>query len=99
LELDLFQTNTQETPVPAYCLVENVPIQELAQADQWRDLHGKLMENYRRANWAFCEQALEHLIGKWNGEVDSFYQDLRQRVENLRDQGRSQSDWDPILKI
>lgn len=99
LELDQFQKDQQHPPVSAYCLVENVPLDELPQADHWQDLHAKLMENYRKANWTFCEQALEHLEGRWNGEVDSFYQELRQRIQDWNGQELSASHWDPVIKI
>ena len=99
LELDLFQTASQDAAVSAYCLVENVPLAELPQADQWQDLHQKLIENYRAANWKFCEDALEHLEGRWNGEVDTFYQTLRDRIQDLRGQDCALPDWDPVIKI
>jgi hypothetical protein len=99
LELDLFQTDAQGSAMPAYCLVENVPLEELPQADRWQDLHRKLIENYRIANWTFCEHALEHLEGRWNGEVDSFYRVLRTRIQDLRDQDCALPGWDPVIKI
>jgi hypothetical protein len=87
LELDTFQPADQDAPMSAFCVIENVPINELAQVDQYRNLHQQLIKNYRAANWKFCEDALEHLIGKWNKELDSFYEDLAQRIKKLQESG------------
>lgn len=98
LELDTFLISGRAQAIPAFCLVENVPIEELPQADQFQDLHGKMIKNYREGNWKFCEDALEHLMGRWNGELDTFYQELQQRLVSLTEQDRA-ADWDPAIKI
>lgn len=98
LELDSFEIAGRDGTVSAFCLVENVPLQELPQADQFRDLHAQMIRNYRAGNWKFCEDALGHLMGRWNGEVDSFYKDLQCRLSNPQAQASSK-DWTPSLKI
>ena len=99
LELDSFRITGRDHAVSAYCVVENVPLAELPQADQWRDLHQQLIKNYRLGNWKFCEDALEHLQGRWNGEVDSFYHDLSTRVMTHKQDTMELKDWDPSVKI
>ena len=99
LELDSFYVAEKNTAISAYCLVENVPPQELIEVEQFRDLHAQMIKNYRLGNWKFCEDALEHLQGRWNGEVDSFYQALSTRITDLRDQQLDTSSWDPAIKI
>lgn len=86
LELDTFVSDEIEAPITAYCLVENLPITEMSQLDNLRDLHHNLIKNYRSKNWDFCEQAIEHLKNCWNGELVTFYQDLELRVARLRAQ-------------
>ena len=98
LELDRFRQTGKDHAVSAFCLVENVPLSELPQADQFRDLHAQLIKNYRLGNRKFCEDALGHLMGRWNGEVDSFYQDLIQRLQDLPTDTTA-PEWDPVLKI
>jgi len=54
------------------------------------------MSNYKKRNWKYCQDALEHLQGKWKGELDSFYQDMANRVVGY--QGHEpDSDWDPVI--
>lgn len=98
LELDSFEVKGRDGTVSAYCLVENVPLQELPEVEQFRDLHAQMIRNYREGKWKFCEDALEHLMGRWNGEVDSFYKDLQARLPNLQTQS-SAKDWTATLKI
>ena len=98
LELDTFRTVDQGELVSAFCLIENVPIQELPEVDRYRDLHQQLIKNYRSANWKFCEDALEHLQGRWNGEVDSFYSMLSQRIQEQKRCADS-SQWDPAIPV
>ena len=83
-------------PVTAYCLIEQVPIDQIAGIDQFRDLHNNLMKNYRLRNWKFCEDAIEHLRGQWGGELDSFYTEMSQRILQLRQQVLDDS-WHGII--
>ena len=98
LELDSFQIPGKDHAVSAYCVVENVPIHELPQADQFRDLHAQMIRNYRLGNWKFCEDALKYLQGRWNGEVDSFYHALGARITDRKQQPDNIT-WDPTIKI
>jgi hypothetical protein len=84
LELDTLLIDGSADPVIAYCLIEQVPIDQIAGIDQFRDLHNNLMKNYRLQNWKFCEDAIEHLRGKWGGELDSFYMEMSLRISRLR---------------
>ena len=86
LELDTMRFGNSADPVTAYCLIENLPINEMLTLDQYSDLHENLIRNYRLKNWNYCINAIEHLKGKWHGEVDSFYQDLLQRITAIQDQ-------------
>lgn len=96
LELDTFLVNDRPDPVTSYCVVDSLPIDEIPLQQQWSELHSKLMENYRRKNWNFCLQALEHLQGRWNGNLDSFYQIMQQRIESLS-QRELEPDWDGVI--
>jgi hypothetical protein len=55
-----------------------------------------LIENYHKRNWNFCFQAIEHLQGKWNGQVDSFYDILLARVQSLSQQ-QLDDQWDGVI--
>lgn len=80
----------------ACCVVENIPITELSQTPSLKELHVKLIENYAKKNWSYCEQAIEQLVGKWGGEVDSFYEDIRSRVNRLKTLTLDDN-WTPVI--
>lgn len=97
LPLDTFHVTGHAQPVTSFCVIESVPMDELRLLDNWRDLHEKLISNYHKKNWDFCQQALEHLIGRWNGELDSFYLDLGQRISRYQEQDPG-PDWSGIIQ-
>ena len=80
LELDTIRIESTGQQRTAYCVVENVPILEMSQVESFKNLHANLIDNYRKQDWNYCEQAIEHLMGKWNRELDSFYTDILHRV-------------------
>jgi hypothetical protein len=97
LELDTLRFDDAVTRT-AWCLVamDDVTLQDMPVIQQFRDLHNRMMSNYKKRNWKYCQDALEHLQGKWKGELDSFYQDMANRVVGY--QGHEpDSDWDPVI--
>jgi hypothetical protein len=85
LQLDTFYFANIDQNCVAYCLIETVPIAEIIGIDKNIELHNNLLRNYSLKNWNYCIDAIEHLKGRWNGELDSFYDSILQRVAELRD--------------
>lgn len=97
LELDTFRVMPDKNLVTAWCVVDTIPLMEINALDNHTRLHSELVRNYRIKNWNFCEQAVEKLSGKWNGELDSFYADIFARVTKLKDL-ELDKDWDGIIE-
>ncbi len=97
LELDRIRLEPLGPVIDTYCVIENVPIEEIAQLENYQRLHTKLMENYRRKDWNFCEQALEHLHGRWGGVANSFYDEISNRIAKYKEQDPG-DDWDGIYE-
>ena len=95
LDLDTFSLPDGSTHTVC-CVVENIPIAELAETESLKDLHANLIENYAKKDWNYCEQAIEQLVGKWGGDVDSFYVELQKRVDMLKTMTLP-ADWTPII--
>ena len=93
LETMKFKSNPELPATTAYCLIENIPTEEMNKIEEWKALHIKFYENYQKGNFTFCKQALEHLKGKWGGEIDSYYQIMSDRISKNKDA----EDFDPIL--
>ena len=92
LELDTFNLLPTDEVITAYCLVETVPIEEMPAVESLKDLHSNLMVEYRKRNWRYCEDAIAHLTGKWHSELNSFYTELYQRIQTLK-QADLPEDW------
>ena len=95
LDLDTFSLPDGSVHT-ACCVVENIPILELSQTENLKELHATLIKEYGKKNWDYCEQALDHLVGKWGGEVDTFYLDLKRRINHLKTQDLDNS-WTPVI--
>lgn len=86
VELDTFQ-DPEANVTKSYAIItkDEVLLQDFHNMEQYVDLHNNLMKNYRLQNWKFCDDALEHLVGKFRGELDSFYKVMQERIDQLRD--------------
>ena len=96
LELDTFQDPITARRSTAWCLVENIPLAELPIAAELRGVHESMMQHYRDQHWDRCEITAQGLMGRWGGAVDSFYENLLQRIQQLRDQELGDG-WDGSL--
>ena len=92
LELDTFVLPDQQRRT-AWCVVENVTLGDFPILNAYQQAHSDMMQAYRDQNWQYCRSALEGLVGRWNGELDSFYQDLAQRVKQYETEPPSDH-WD-----
>jgi len=97
LELDTFRIGSDGPVNTAYCVLELIPLEEMALAESMVDLHHNLMQEYKKRNWNYCEQAMEQLMGKWNGELDTFYQELEKRIGKLKTLELT-NEWSPIIE-
>lgn len=94
LELDSFCNG--EKSVTAYTLIENIPLQDFATLSAYIATHQNLIQEYKKQNWDYCECAIKELSGKWNGELDSFYENLAIRVSQYQNHPPVDS-WNPSL--
>lgn len=86
LELDTFLLPNSDTPVKSWCVVENIPLTEINTIEYYCNLHSSLIEHFQKKNWNICKDAIDLLIGRWDGELDSFYRHLKERVQTLSTQ-------------
>lgn len=97
LELDTIRIMPMGKTITAYCLVEDIPIMNMPRVESMKNLHINLLENYRKRDWNYCTQALEHLLGFWGSEMDSYYQSLQQRIAKYIEQDPGDT-WDGIIE-
>jgi hypothetical protein len=93
LELDTFRMVKENRTETAYCVVEKIPLTEFAMLDAYKKIHADLVLYYKQRQWEYCENAIDGLMGKWNGELDTFYSDLLARVIKFKE-NEPGSAWD-----
>lgn len=98
LELDTFMQDGLPEPVTAYAVIEleDIPIQEIPQLHNMTELHNTMWKEYRAQRFGYCEQAMEHLRGKWKGTLDSFYEEFSKRIEHLKN-SKLDENWSGVI--
>lgn len=97
LELDTFVVKGTTDQFISYCVVENIPLSDFPVVDAYIKVHHDMMQAYKQQHWDYCESAIKGLMGKWNGELDSFYQHLFDRVAKFKENPPG-SDWTAVLE-
>jgi len=82
LELESFPVNGEM--LRAWCIVpaEKIGLDGLASLPALKDLHAKLIEAWKATDHKLCKDIIPHLKGKFGGELDSFYDEILNRISN-----------------
>jgi len=94
LELETFRV--KDGLIKTFCVVDQIPIEQITKIESMRNLHEQLIENYYKKDWNFCEQAIEHLIGQWGGELNTFYSFISNNVKAYKETDPGES-WTGIV--
>ncbi len=83
LELDTVKVEEVDKNLTLYAVVdtEKLGVIDLPQLAQWVKLHEDLIRNLKKKDKNFCLQAVEHLLGKFGGDIDSFYEHVKGRFD------------------
>jgi hypothetical protein len=81
--LDLEKLVVEGKEVEVFCLIpaEKIALPDLPQLENWTKLHNDFLNGYNTQQWNYCRQCIEHLMGKFGGEVDSFYTIILERID------------------
>jgi hypothetical protein len=80
----------------ACCVVENIPIDELSETENLKEIHAQLITSYGQQDWASCEQAIKQLMGKWGKELDTFYEEIQARIAQFKTINLPDN-WNPVI--
>jgi hypothetical protein len=92
LELDTINVSAINTTT--YCVVNSPVIN--AEDISALELHANLIKNYKIGNWKFCNDAIKHLQGKFDGELDTFYDIFKERVKLLQ-KAKPPTNWTGVI--
>jgi hypothetical protein len=81
LELESFPVNGEM--LSAWCVipVEKIGIDGLSKLATYVELHEAFVKAYKEKNEKLCEDLAEHLMGKFGGELDTFYEEILSRFK------------------
>lgn len=83
--LDLETLEVEGQVIEVYCLIpgEKIALHELPNLDKFIQLHNDFLNGYHTKQFEYCRQCVEHLRGKFGGEVDTFYDEIMQRIDKV----------------
>jgi hypothetical protein len=81
LELETFQKEDKQ--ITAYCVISEVSVAELTTLETSKQLHNSFINEFKKGNFSFCSDAIPFLKGKFNGELDSFYDNILNRISKI----------------
>ena len=81
--LDLETVEKDGHSIEVFCLIggDKISIGDLPQFEQWITLHNDFLHGYQTQQYDYCRQCIDHLTGKFGGEVDTFYEEILKRIE------------------
>jgi len=93
LELDTFRIKGKE--IPSWCIVDagDVGLADMTELAHFKEQHENLIRNYKKGDLNFVEQMVEHLKGKFGGNLDSFYTELYSRTQQEK-----ADPWDYVIE-
>jgi len=74
--LELEPHIVQDAVLETFCVLESekIPLTEVTMLEHWKKLHKEFVQANKDKNGKLCRDLAEHLVGKFGGEVDSFYE-------------------------
>lgn len=81
--LELEEHLVEDKVLETFCVVpsDKVVIGDLVMLDHWKKLHNEFVQANKDKNGKLCHDLAAHLVGKWGGELDEFYQIVANRFE------------------
>lgn len=81
--LDLETVEKDGVSLEVFCLIpaDKISLSEMPTLDGWVKLHHEFLNGYHTKQYDYCLQCIEHLRGKFGGEVDTFYDEIENRIK------------------
>lgn len=86
--LDLETVEKDGVSLEVFCLIpaNKIGLADLPSLDGWVKLHNEFLHGYHTQQYDYCLQCIEHLRGKFGGEVDTFYDEIESRINAQKQQ-------------
>lgn len=82
LELETLTVNDKTLDV--FCVVpaEKIAIGEITTIEKTTKLHNDFVQAIKDRDYNLCRGLYIHLVGKFGGELDSFYEEIIKRIDS-----------------
>lgn len=82
LELETFEVAGQG-PITAYCVLDaaHVVLSEMPDLERLTTLHQAIVDAWNRKDYGTVTHGIEHVYGKFGGQLDTFYDELNKRIK------------------
>ena len=82
LELETFPVGDQT--ITAYCVVPAERVfPDITRLDNIKELHQAFISALNEKNYQLCQDIAPELIGRFGGELDSFYEEILKKINAL----------------
>lgn len=83
--LDLETVEKDGHSIEVFCLIpaEKIAIADLPKLEEWVKMHNDFLAGYHNKHYDFCRQCVDYLCGKFSGEVDTFYDEIIKRIDQI----------------
>ena len=97
LELETFDVEGQL--LEAFCVVpaEAIALSDVTNLEHNIKLHQEFAQALKDKNYKLCQDLYSHVIGKFSGELDSYYDEIIKRINNETQLDNTRI-WDPPTK-
>jgi len=96
LELDTVLQPGMPSPITLYAVIDDLPLEEIVELESLKVYHSVLIANYKAGNWDKIVNDVEPLMGKFRGELDSFYQNI---LDFSAESAKLNKQWDGVRHI
>lgn len=97
LELDLIAVKGKKDAVRIFTAFYNPPEAEMAQWLSDKEEHNQMLKIYRNQDWTKALKVVESLKGKFNGQMDNYYEHWIERIHDMAKSGLPR-DWDGVYR-
>jgi adenylate cyclase len=97
LELDCIAVKGKKEGVIIYTVFRNPLGDKMADWMHSKNLHNMMLDYYRKQEWKKAEALVETLKGKFDGNMDHYYELWLERIEDMRN-ANLPSDWDGVFR-
>ena len=97
LELDCIAVKGKKDGVNIFTVFYNPPEGKMAEWLHNKQLHSMMLDYYRKQEWKKAEALIETLKGKFDSQMDHYYELWLERIEEMR-AANLPADWDGVFR-